>query len=493
MGSQKMNSADEVQPARYAIVTDLDGTLLMGDTFIESVAKLALMRPWTILPMVGRLMMGRPVLKAWVAANSPYRADRAALCGQVVDILEEGRANQHAVVLATAAHRSTADAVARELGIFDAVLATDERRNLKGHRKAECLREWCTKANVSGFTYIGDSHADLPIWADADTAVVVKPSRHLEKRVRGLGKPTTVVGRRPSSVRLAMKALRPHQWAKNLLVFAPMVLAQKVDLNTFWKTSVAFVAFSACASGVYLLNDILDATSDRKHPRKARRPVASGDLSVPTALAIAGGLLAIGLGSAATLSATALLLMMGYLGANHLYSTWLKSKPLIDVIMLSGMYGVRLEMGAVSAGVPLSQWLLAFSLFLFTSLAFAKRYVELRGLQATGGAKAAGRGYQAEDADLIESLGPASGYVAVLVLALYANSDQMKAIYGDGRLLWLLCPLLMYWITRVWLLAKRGVLDDDPVVFALRDRVSVLVALLAAGIVAAATWATRSG
>lgn len=478
---------------KYAVVTDLDGTLVPGDTLIDSMVHLALMKPWTLVPMMGRLFTGRASLKAWVAGYSPYRPDPAAFREEVVELLQEGRVNQHAVVLATASHRSTADAIAAAMGIFDAVLASDERVNLKGKRKAECLRDWCAETNVSGFTYIGDSPADLPVWAEAAAAVVVKPTRHLESQVRALGKPTTVIGRCPSRLRMAVKALRPHQWAKNLLVFAPMVLAQKVEWNTIAKTSAAFFAFSACASGVYLLNDILDVHSDRKHPKKARRPVASGDLPVPAALALSGTLIATGLTVASSLSLTALSLMVGYLVANYLYSTWLKAKPLIDVIMLSGMYGVRLEMGAVSAGVPLSQWLLAFSLFLFTSLAFAKRYVELRRLQSTGGSKAAGRGYQAEDADLIESLGPASGYVAVLVLALYANSDQMRAIYGDGRLLWLLCPLLMYWITRVWLLAKRGVLDDDPVVFALKDKVSMLVAAIAAAIVAAATWATRSG
>jgi 4-hydroxybenzoate polyprenyltransferase len=157
------------------------------------------------------------------------------------------------------------------------------------------------------------------------------------------------------------------------------------------------------------------------------------------------------------------------------------------------MYGLRLETGAVATNTPLSPWLLAFALFFFTSLAFAKRYVELRQLEAAGAAETSGRGYRVADASLIESLGPASGYVAVLVLALYMNSDQMHAIYGDGRLLWLLCPLVLYWITRVWLLAKRGELDDDPVVFALRDKTSLVVALLAAALIAAATIAARGG
>jgi 4-hydroxybenzoate polyprenyltransferase len=291
----------------------------------------------------------------------------------------------------------------------------------------------------------------------------------------------------------AIRAMRPHQWAKNLLVFVPMVLAQKYGIDTITKASLAFLGFCACASAVYLLNDMLDVESDRLHPRKRNRPFANGTLQMPFGIALVALLTLIALAVASLANPRCGALLAGYFAANVLYSTWLKSQPLLDVIMLSGMYGLRLETGAVATNTPLSPWLLAFALFFFTSLAFAKRYVELRQLEAAGAAETSGRGYRVADASLIESLGPASGYVAVLVLALYMNSDQMHAIYGDGRLLWLLCPLVLYWITRVWLLAKRGELDDDPVVFALRDKTSLVVALLAAALIAAATIAARGG
>lgn len=291
----------------------------------------------------------------------------------------------------------------------------------------------------------------------------------------------------------AILAMRPHQWAKNLLVFVPIVLAQKYDINSITKAFLAFVGFCACASAVYLLNDMLDVASDRLHPRKRHRPFANGTLGIPAGIGLVVLLSLIALAVASRANPRCAALLAGYFAANALYSTWLKSQPLLDVIMLSGMYGLRLETGAVATDTPLSPWLLAFSLFFFTSLAFAKRYVELRQLEAAGATNASGRGYRVADAGLIESLGPASGYVAVLVLALYMNSDQMHAIYGEGRLLWLLCPLVLYWITRVWLLAKRGELDDDPVVFALRDKASIVVALLAATIIATATLAARGG
>lgn len=283
------------------------------------------------------------------------------------------------------------------------------------------------------------------------------------------------------------QALRPHQWAKNLLVFVPLVLAQKYDLAMVARAAWAFVAFCSCASAVYVLNDMLDVASDRLHPRKRHRPFASGSLGMPLGIPLVALLLALGLAVASLTDPRCGALLAGYFATNVLYSTWLKSQPMLDVIMLSGMYGLRLEIGAVATDTALSPWLLAFALFFFPSLAFVKRYLELRQLEAAGATEASGRGYRVADASLIESLGTASGYVAVLVLALYMNSEQMHALYGNGRLLWLLCPLVLYWITRLWLLAKRGDFDDDPVVFALRDRVSLVVALLAAIVIAMAT------
>lgn len=477
----------------HAVVTDLDGTLVSCDTLADSMVALVARRPWMIFPVAFWMLHGRAELKARIAAARPYHADKSAFRQEVVDVLTQAKTSNHTVVLATASHQTTADAIADSLTFFDAVLASDGKVNLKGRLKAARIREWCSAMNISSFTYIGDSSADLPVWMEANDAVVVRPTPALESKIRAIGKPIAVIGHRRSFPSLSLRALRPHQWAKNLLVFVPMVLAQQVTWTAATRTLVAFLAFSLCASAVYVLNDILDAASDRKHPKKRFRPLASGDLSVPAALIIALGLLSTGLMLAMAIAFQCGLLLLGYLAANYLYSTWLKPKPLVDVIILSGMYGLRLEMGAVAAAVPMSPWLLAFSLFFFTSLAFAKRYVELRRMEAAGENKASGRGYQVGDLSLIESLGPASGYVAVLVLALYMNSEQMHAIYGEGRLLWLLCPLMLYWITRVWLYAKRGALDDDPVVFASRDRVSLMTAIITALIVGAATWMARIG
>lgn len=283
-------------------------------------------------------------------------------------------------------------------------------------------------------------------------------------------------------------ACRPHQWAKNLLLFLPMMLAHQITLPTAVAVGIAFVAFSLCASSVYVINDIGDVAADRHHPQKRLRPFASDRLKIATGLQLALVLAGAGLGLAAScLPLEFLAMMVLYLGANLAYSGRLKQVAVLDVLMLACMYALRLEAGAVAAGVPLSDWFLTFSLFFFTSLAFAKRFTELRRLETAGDSAAAGRGYQVGDLRLLEMLGTASGYVSVLVLALYMNSDQMRSLYGPSRLLWLVCPLVLYWITRLWLLANRGQLDEDPVVFALRDRISLVVGTACGAVMLLAT------
>jgi 4-hydroxybenzoate polyprenyltransferase len=380
------------------------------------------------------------------------------------------------LVLATAAHRTVAEPLARHLGCFDVVLASDDHENLKSRRKSVAITRLACTAGWSGYCYAGDCEADLAVWEHADEVIVVNPTPRLLSRIRRLGKPFSVLGTPATGWSAIVKALRPHQWAKNLLLFAPAVLAHRVDYGTISVLGIAFIAFSACASGVYVLNDIGDVAADRQHPRKRLRSFASGRLTITAGLQAAGLLFAVGLGiSACLLPLRFLGLMLVYIAANVVYSGFLKRVAIVDVLVLACMYALRIEAGAVAAGVPLSDWFLTFSLFFFTSLAFAKRYTELSRLKAAGGESAAGRGSEVGDVRLLEMLGAASGYVSVLVLALYMNSDQMRALYGQSRMLWLICPLVLYWVTRLWLLASRGQLDEDPVVFALRDRISLIV------------------
>lgn len=472
-----------------ASVWDLDGTLLSADTFVESLGVILLRRPWLIPSVLVWLMRGRAYCKGRVAEIAAVPATDWPVRPEAVALLDEARREGRPMVLATAAHRSVADAIAGRLGCFDAVLASDERVNLKGAAKLAAIEGFVRDHGLDGYAYAGDSAADLKVWRNASEVIVVEPTPALESQVRRLGKPTTILGARRSGLKSCWKACRPHQWAKNLLLFLPMFLAHKIDVATLSAVLLAFVSLSMAASAVYILNDIGDISADRGHPRKRLRPFASGKLSVTAGLQLAAGLLLAGVGIAAWwLPPSFLGLIVLYVAANFLYSGFCKQVPILDVMMLACMYALRLEAGAIAAGVPLSSWLLTFSLFFFTSLAFSKRYMELRGLRLDDVSRMTGRGYAVNDLELVEHLGTASGYVSVLVLALYMNSPEMHAIYGDSRSLWLICPLVLYWVTRLWLLARRGQLDDDPVVFAVRDRQSLVIAAVCGCLVLLSGW-----
>jgi 4-hydroxybenzoate polyprenyltransferase len=279
---------------------------------------------------------------------------------------------------------------------------------------------------------------------------------------------------RPALVRL----LRPHQWSKNLLLFVPLAAAHRLQEPALAaRATIAFVAFSLCASAAYVVNDLVDRERDRAHPTKRLRPIAAGEIGAGAAAAIAAALLAAGVAVAAFVGLPFLALAAAYLAATTLYSLRLKTVPMLDVMILAGLYTVRLFSGAIAIGVPLSEWLLTFSMFLFLSLALVKRTSELR---RHGARTAGGRGYVAEDERQLASLGAAAGYVAVLVLALYVSGDHVRTLYAHPGGLWLLCPILLYWVGRIWMLANRGLVHDDPVLFALRDRVSWLLGAAAA-------------
>jgi 4-hydroxybenzoate polyprenyltransferase len=274
-----------------------------------------------------------------------------------------------------------------------------------------------------------------------------------------------------------LRIVRPHQWSKNALLFLPMLAAHRGgDAATLLRAGLAFVAFSLCASSAYVLNDLLDVEKDRAHPTKRRRPFAAGDLPLPLGWVIAPALLAAGAAVAVSLGAGFAAIAGLYYVSTIAYSVRLKRVPMLDIMLLAGLYTLRLFSGAVAVDVPISSWLLSFSMFLFLSLAMVKRTSELR----KHGPDSGGRGYLAIDEPQLAALGSAAGYVSVLVLALYVNGDHVRTLYAHPERLWLLCPLVLFWIGRIWLLANRGLVDDDPVVFALKDRASWAIGAIAA-------------
>lgn len=481
-----MNPASPPIPAPATtrpLCVDLDGSLILTDTLHESVLLLAKHSPLDLLRLPFWLAKGKTTLKSRLAGR--VQPDPAALpyCQELLDFLKSEKTAGRKLVLATASHRKVAQAIADHLGLFDEVIATDDTANLKGSAKLAALEK---RFGKGGFDYVGNSSADLPLWAACGAPYAVNPSASLSRRI---AQPCARVFRSPGRAAAGMlKALRPHQWFKNVLVVVPLVLAHAAENPTkLFATLLAIAAFCGCASAVYVCNDLLDLEADRHHPRKRHRPFASGALSIPAGV----GLLAMLLIAAFSLAVlTFRWPFVGMLGLYFLmsssYSFYFKRKLLVDVVILAGLYTLRIIAGAVAADVPMTFWLLAFSMFLFLSLAFAKRYSELIIAREREEQGLRGRGYLIDDLRIIESVGPTSGYLAVLVLCLYLDSTLVKTLYRYPWVLWLICPLILYWITRIWFFARRRYLHDDPLVFALTDRISWVIGVLAVLIILAA-------
>ncbi len=458
------------------LVLDLDGTLLRTDTLAETLLRLVATDPLALAEAAATLRQGRAAFKRHVAAAQALDAATLVYHEEVLALAREAHDAGRPVYLVTAADQAIADGVAAHLGIFDGVYASDGTRNLKGAAKSALLVD---RFGEGGFDYAGDAAVDLAVWRHAATAIVVDPAPGLLRRAKAVCASVRVVGRAPSQaqyLRVWARALRLHQWAKNILVFLPVIAAHRMGFATLSQAAIGFVAFSLCASSVYLLNDLLDLPHDRLHPSKCRRPFASGALKLNQAPAMIAACLGGGFLLALTLNPRFLLMLTVYYACTVTYSFGLKRRPVWDVMMLAGLYTLRVFAGSAATGIRISPWLLAFSLFLFFSLAVVKRQTELvQHLRSGKTEKLSGRGYMPEDLGVLSAMAASSGYMAVLVMALYVNSADVLPLYRHPTALWTLCPILLFWISRVLMLAHRGRLHDDPVVFALRDRVSVLL------------------
>jgi 4-hydroxybenzoate polyprenyltransferase len=465
------------------LCVDLDGTLIRSDMLFESALSLLRRNPLYLFSFVLWLVRGRAHLKREIARRAEVDPATLPYDQRIVDWLR-AEAGLRPRVLCTASDAGLAQGIAAHLGLFDEVMASDGETNLAGRHKGESLRQ---RYGDKGFDYAGNEYRDLHIWKHARKAIVVNAKNGLAKAAGEHCEVERVFEPDRSGLKVWLKALRLHQWLKNLLVFLPLFAAHRVlEPTALLHCIVAFFAFGLCASGVYVLNDLFDLDADRRHPRKRLRPFAAGTLPLASGLLAAPLLTLAGLALALVVSLPFAGVLLTYYVLTLAYSLRLKRIVMLDVVVLAALYTVRIIGGAVAVGGGLSFWLLAFSMFLFLSLAMLKRYTELQSMQAAGKAQASGRGYSVDDIALIQSLGGASGYMSVLVLALYINSTASEALYRHQEVLWLLCPLLLYWISRVWLIAHRGGMHDDPVVFALVDRVSRVVLALCAIVVAGA-------
>jgi 4-hydroxybenzoate polyprenyltransferase len=457
------------------LCVDLDGTLVKSDTLIDSLLVLMRTRPLRALRLPGRLLHGKAAFKAFVTGEVNLDVHALPYNRPVLHYLQEERRRGRQIYLATGADLRLAERVAAHLGLFAGVLGSDGSTNLTGSRKLAGLR---ARLGSGPFDYIGNDTPDMPMLAVAAEPMVANPSpslcrsmkrRHIEPAR------SFIEGR--SLLASLVKAIRVQQWAKNLIIFIPLLLSHALSTGKLLTAFAAFCCFSMAASSAYITNDLLDIEADRRHPRKRSRPFASGDLRPFTGVCIAAVFLVAALVGSGFIGAAFHGWLVLYLVTTVAYTWLLKRFALIDVLALSGLYILRLLAGAAATGVTISHWLAGFSMFLFLSLAIVKRFAELENLRASQSAPRNGRGYQLIDLEQLRAFGTASAYAAIVVLCIYIAGQDVTKLYRTPGLLWIMAPLMLLWLNRMWLLASRGKLEDDPVAFALKDRQSLLIGL----------------
>jgi 4-hydroxybenzoate polyprenyltransferase/phosphoglycolate phosphatase-like HAD superfamily hydrolase len=462
------------------LCVDLDGTLVRTDTLMESLVGSLRKRPAAILRVILGLLRDRAKGKAALARDFGPDVTRLPFCKELIDYLQGERARGRRIVMATGADESIAQKVANHLGLFDDVLASDGSTSLTGKRKLASLKE---RFGLNGFDYIGDSLRDIHVWKATGTAMTVNPGFLVTLALRFLTIPQVAVSRTGGpSLSLLNRLLRFHHWSKNLLMFVPLVLSHRLfELDRLGRTAIAAIAFGFVASAIYVINDVLDIEADRKHAEKRKRALASGEVGIPTAGVLAAGCGLAGLLMGWIVDARIFVLLSGYASLALLYSLVLKRLVLIDVFALGTFYALRITAGGLASDVAISPWLLQFSLFAFLSLSLLKRYAELRYFHlANPAGKVERRGYLGVDLEHLALCGTASATVSALVIGLYVNSTDVTALYSRPQLLWGLCPLVLYWFLRIWMLAHRGVVSDDPLIIAFKDRSTWLVGIACA-------------
>ncbi|MFJ3470299.1 UbiA family prenyltransferase [Pseudomonas sp. NPDC090201] len=457
------------------LVVDLDGTLLRTDLLMETAMAFLRSQPLKVFKLLGWLLRGKAALKEGLALETWIDVSVLPYDAQVIEMIKTEQANGRMIVLATASHVSLAERIAEHLQLFDLVLASNANRNLSGNNKRDLL---VAHFGEGGFDYVGNSKDDLPIWKVSRNAHVVNPDRGVESRVSAMSEVQPTLHTNTVKLRDWRKAMRLHQWLKNALIFVPLLASHRFTQFELMRDGVfAFFCFGLCASSVYILNDMLDLGDDRHHKTKFNRPFASGRLSIKAGLIAVPALLILAFGAALTLLPWQFsAVMAAYYMVTLAYSLKLKRLMAVDVIVLAMLYTARIIAGVAAFSLTLTFWILAFSMFIFLSLAMVKRYAELRDARVREVTTLArGRGYYPGDLDMIASLGASSGYLAVMVLALYIQDVKTTELYVTPHVIWLACPLLLFWVTRVWMLTHRGEMNEDPVVFAIRDRISQMI------------------
>jgi 4-hydroxybenzoate polyprenyltransferase/phosphoserine phosphatase len=482
---------DSHQPADRlsVLIVDLDGTLIRTDLLHEALIRCTVNAPVTTARLMFRLFEGRAAFKQALAENCDLDVTTLPFRKNIVDFITAEKSKGRVVVLATASCREWAEAVAEHLQIFDDILASDGQRNLKGGEKLAAIKEYCQQHGHREFAYIGDSQADIPIWEEAAEIFFAKHNTRLFSSLKRRRIPIHTFDKSASLLVAPLSLLRPHQWAKNTLLFVPLLFSHQIgDFGLLFKAIIAVISFCLFASGVYVLNDIVDVGFDRRHDKKRNRPFASGDVPISAAVPLAGVAFLLGTLSAYLfLPVTYVAVLFAYIFCTTLYTLVIKRVMIADVMMLASLYVLRVFAGGIACNIAISDWLLTFSLFIFVSLGCLKRYVELTRLSDAGLPASTARGYEVTDLGLLETMGISCGMMSVVVLAFYLQSEHVRSLYHSSKLLWLLCPILMYWLCRAWILARRRSMSDDPIAFALTDGPSLTVVAVTLSLLAMAS------
>ncbi len=471
-------------PGARPLVVDLDGTLVQGDLLIELAFAYLGRNPLRIFSLLANLFQGKAALKAHIASATALDVERLPYDAEVLTLIDKARSDGRPVYLVSASNERYVSAIANHLGVFDGWLASDETHNLSATAKANRL---IADFGDRGFDYVGNCKADLPVWQHAHRCLATRTSVSVRAKLLAFAPEAVFLPTRDRGICSWTKLLRVHQWAKNALVAVPLVTAHRFNIELLAEVLGAAVCFSLAASSIYILNDLVDIGADRAHPTKNSRPLAAGTVSVLDALLAMPILLAASLIGAWIIGQQFTAVILAYLALTTAYTFVLKRKMMVDVIALAALYTIRVIGGAVAISVHVSEWLLAFSMFMFVALALVKRYVELIALLDADLPNPSNRNYLKSDLNIVAMLATAAAFNAITVFALYISSPAVIGLYRHPEVLWLACPVLMYWLGRLMMLAHRRLVNDDPVVFALRDWNSLVVASLIGAILWAAT------
>ncbi len=475
-------SDNAVLPPLYI---DVDGTLTNSDLLFESFLLLIKKNPLYLFLCFFWLLRGRSHLKGEIARRVNLDVSLLPYNEPFVAFLQQQQAIGRRLILASASHRLLVQKVADHLGLFSDVIASDDEHNLKSHAKLQAIEQ---HAGSGPFAYAGNDTADLSVWREASEMIVVNASRPVIASVARIGDAALVLPGRPFQIRHVARALRLHQWAKNLLLFLPLLAAHELSVEKWSSTFIGFIALGLCASATYVINDLLDLASDRAHQRKRNRPFASSVLSIPNGMALIVLLLPLSIWLAWQVSPAFMQFLLLYVAITLMYSARLKQLPFVDVMVLAFLYTYRILAGGLAAHVEISNWLLAVSLFMFLSLALVKRCAELEFMNEAGRTAVKGRGYRNTDLPYLISMGISSGFMAVMVLALYIDSQTGDVLYPSPELLWWVLPVVLIWLMRLWIKVSRMEIHDDPVHFAITDAKSWAAGILIGCIIIAASF-----